>query len=58
MTHAFYVNMSYLAAGIVVIGLALWTYLDGLAQQRALRELEAAGIRRRSAGRAESDGTS
>lgn len=58
MTHAFYVNMSYLAAGLTVIGLTLWTYLDGRAQQRALKELEAAGIRRRSANRAEGEAKS
>ncbi|MBB4065271.1 heme exporter protein CcmD [Gellertiella hungarica] len=51
MTHAFYVALSYAASGIVVAVLVGWTLLDGRAQQRALKELEAAGIRRRSAAR-------
>lgn len=56
MSHAFYVNLSYAAAVLVVLALAIWTYLDGKAQQRALRELEAAGIRRRSTARPEEKG--
>ncbi len=56
MSHAFYVNLSYAAAVLVVLALTLWTYLDGKAQQRALKELEAAGIRRRSAAHQEEKG--
>lgn len=55
MSHAFYVNLSYGAATLVVIILAVWTYLDGKVQQKALKELEAAGIRRRSASRQEGE---
>ncbi len=49
MSHAFYVNLSYIAAAVISLGLTVWTVLDGRAQQKALKELEAAGIRRRSA---------
>lgn len=56
MSHAFYVNLSYIVAALVVLVLTVWTLLDGRAQQKALRELEAAGIRRRSAARPEEKG--
>lgn len=49
MTHAFYIAMSYTVAGIVSLCLVAWVWLDGRARQRELAELEAAGIRRRSA---------
>ena len=40
---------AYLAAAAVVGGLIVWLVADGRRQQRALDDLEARGIRRRSA---------
>lgn len=50
MSHAAYVAGSYGAALLTVAGLILWVWLDGRARRRELAALEAAGIRRRSAG--------
>lgn len=49
MTHAFYVAMSYAFSALIVIVMIGWIWLDGRARRRELAELEAAGIRRRSA---------
>lgn len=49
MSHAFYVNLSYLCTGAVVLGLVLWVWLDHRGRRKELAQLEAAGIRRRSA---------
>lgn len=49
MSHAFYVALSYGFAGLISLGLVAWTWLDGRQRQKELAELEAAGIRRRSA---------
>lgn len=49
MSHTFYVAASYAAAFVVTIGLALWVWLDHRGRHRELEQLEAAGIRRRSA---------
>ena len=49
MSHAFYVTASYIAAFAVTFGLVLWVWLDHRARHRELEQLEAAGIRRRSA---------
>ena len=51
MSHAFYVAASYGAAFAVTLGLVLWVFLDHRARQREIAQLEAAGIRRRSARR-------
>ncbi|UXS02553.1 heme exporter protein CcmD [Agrobacterium tumefaciens] len=48
MTHNFYIGMSYAATGLVVLGLIIWVIADGKGRQRELRQLEAAGVRRRS----------
>lgn len=53
MSHAFYVTASYVAALAVTAGLVLWVWLDHRARRRELAQLEAAGIRRRSAGSGE-----
>lgn len=50
MTHAGFIAAAYLATAGVLIALTLWIVLDGRAQRRRLAELEARGIRRRSAG--------
>jgi heme exporter protein D len=49
MTHTFYIAMSYGIAGLVSLFLIAWVWLDGRARRRELAQLEAAGIRRRSA---------
>ena len=49
MSHPFYVAVSYIAAFAVTFGLIAWVWLDHHARQRELAQLEAAGIRRRSA---------
>lgn len=47
--HGGFIVAAYLAATIVVVGLIGWTILDGRALKRQLADLEARGIRRRSA---------
>lgn len=49
MSHVAYVLASYAVAAVTVAGLVFWVIGDGRARQRELKELEAAGIRRRSA---------
>ncbi len=51
MDHFAFIAASYGVATLGLCGLALWLLLDYRAQQRALRELEARGVRRRSEGR-------
>lgn len=50
MSHLFYVLASYGATAVIVAGLILWVALDAQGRRRELDALEAAGIRRRSAG--------
>jgi heme exporter protein D len=49
MTHTFYISASYAVAAITILCLIGWVLLDGRARRRELAELEASGIRRRSA---------
>ena len=49
-THFGFILASYLVTAAVLLGLVLWTALDGRAQRRRLIELETGGVRRRSAG--------
>ena len=56
MTHAFYITMSYAVTATVCLCLIAWVWLDGRARRRELAELEASGIRRRSAQPGNSDG--
>ena len=49
MDHAGFIIAAYLVTGMVLIGLVLAIIADGRAQRRRLAELEAQGIRRRSA---------
>jgi len=49
MSHEFYIYVSYGVTGLVILALIGWIWLDGRARQRELKELEAAGVRRRSA---------
>lgn len=51
MSHAGYIAAAYIVSAIVLVALAAWIILDGRAQRRRLADLEARGIRRRSATR-------
>ncbi|MBO0144489.1 heme exporter protein CcmD [Agrobacterium sp. Ap1] len=57
MSHTFYITASYAVAVLVTLCLIGWVWLDGRARQKELAELEASGIRRRSARPAQTDGT-
>ena len=46
--HAGFIIASYAIFVLVVAGLIVWIWFDGIAQKRALAALEARGIRRRS----------
>lgn len=46
--HAGYIWLSYAAMSFIVVGLIIWFVLDGRRQERALRDLEARGVSRRS----------
>ena len=48
--NAAFVWAAYAAFAIVVAMLLLWLALDGRRQQRRLKDLEARGVTRRSAG--------
>jgi heme exporter protein D len=48
--HAAYIWASYAVAALVLAGLVAWLVADGRHQQRLLDDLDARGIRRRSAG--------
>ncbi len=48
--HAVFIVASYLGAAAVLAALIGWLVLDGRRQARALEELEARGVRRRSRG--------
>ncbi len=49
MTHTFYITTAYAVTAIVSLCLIGWVWLDGRARRQELAELEASGIRRRSA---------
>jgi len=49
MTHTFYITTAYAVTAIVTLCLIGWVWLDGRGRQKELAELEASGIRRRSA---------
>ena len=49
MTHTFYIAMSYGIAATISLCLIAWVWLDGRARRKELAELEASGVRRRSA---------
>jgi heme exporter protein D len=49
VTHAGFIVAAYLVTALVLAGLVGWIVLDGRALRRRLAELEARGIRRRSA---------
>ena len=47
--YASFIVTSYLLAALVVIALIVWISLDYRRQQKMLRDLEASGVKRRSA---------
>ncbi len=49
--HAGFILAAYIVTATVLIGLVLWIVLDGRAQRRRIADLEARGVRRRSAGK-------
>lgn len=51
--HAFFILAAYGGAVLVLGALAAWIALDGRALRRSLDEMEARGVRRRSAGHGE-----
>ncbi|MCA1970302.1 MAG: heme exporter protein CcmD [Rhizobium sp.] len=52
MSHAFYIYLSYGVSALIILALIAWVWLDGRARKAELKALDAAGIRRRSAGAA------
>ncbi len=55
--HGGFIIAAYAVTILVLAGILLWIVLDGRAQKRRLAELEARGIRRRSAATVRSDAT-
>ena len=49
--HAAFIVVAYGAAAVILLSLVAWIALDHRAQKRALDELEARGMTRRSTGR-------
>jgi len=49
MTHLAYVTAAYIISALAIMGLVCWILFDQSAQRRALKQLEARGVRRRSA---------
>ncbi|MBN9009906.1 MAG: heme exporter protein CcmD [Rhizobiales bacterium] len=47
--HGGFILAAYAVTAVVLAGMLLWMLLDGRAQKRRLAELEASGVRRRSA---------
>lgn len=48
--HAVFIWASYGATALVLAGLVAWLIVDGRRQSKALADLEARGVRRRSSG--------
>ena len=49
--HTGFILAAYLLAAAVLIGVVVWTVVDGRAQRRRIADLEAQGVRRRSSGK-------
>jgi heme exporter protein D len=52
-THTGFILAAYLAAAVVLTAVTLWILVDGRSLRRRLADLEARGVRRRSAKGAE-----
>ena len=50
--HEGFIVAAYAVTVVVLLGMVVWIILDGRAQKRRIAELEARGIRRRSARKA------
>ena len=48
--HAGFILAAYLLTAVVLVGMIAWIVIDGRAQRRRIADLEARGVRRRSAG--------
>lgn len=48
--HAGFIIAAYLVTVVAIVAMIVWIVLDGRLQKRRLSELEARGVRRRSAG--------
>ncbi|HZP21076.1 MAG TPA: heme exporter protein CcmD [Bauldia sp.] len=51
LPHGDFIFAAYCVTVLVIAGVILWVVLDGRWQRRRLAELDAQGIRRRSAGK-------
>ncbi len=49
MNHALYVWAAYAISAVTLAVICLWVWMDGRLRKKELAQLEAAGIRRRSA---------
>jgi heme exporter protein D len=49
VTHAGFIAAAYGATALVLLALVFWVVVDGGVQKKRLSDLEARGIRRRSA---------
>jgi len=49
VSEAGFVAVAYIVTAVALVALIAWIILDGRAQKRRLADLEARGIRRRSA---------
>jgi heme exporter protein D len=49
VSHAGFIAAAYIATALVLAALVAWVVVDGRAQRKRLADLEARGIRRRSA---------
>ena len=49
--HGGFILAAYAVTALVLLGLVVWIVVDGRAQRRRIAELEARGVRRRSAGK-------
>ncbi|MBZ9937991.1 heme exporter protein CcmD [Mesorhizobium sp. BR1-1-16] len=51
--HSGYIFAAYGLSAVIVLAVVAWVLVDGRAQNRRLKDLEARGVRRRSAARRE-----
>ncbi len=49
MNHVAFVSIAYAVTAVVILALIIWVLLDQRARKREIADLEARGIRRRSA---------
>ena len=49
MSHVAFVSIAYAVTAAVILGLIAWVVIDQRARKREIADLEARGVRRRSA---------